>query len=181
MGESGPHDVDSTAVTAAVKSAGEARHPEMAKQSATTKPELAESSGEAGSHWSRSGGQTNTAAAAAVANSADEARPPGFAKHSAKTEFRVVEVSKISCQVNVDERLGYEVANAVGRRFISDAAVRDFLFFVVTDALAHVMFLFETEHHRVCLSAHEKQNFNNYGFSYCAFLFFYYGFRTRNL
>ena len=50
--------------------------------SAATKPELAESSGEAASPWSTAGGTTNAAAVAAVTNSADEARPPGFAKHS---------------------------------------------------------------------------------------------------
>ena len=58
------------------------------KQSAflTTKPELAESSRQAGSPWSRAGGTTNTTTAATVANSADEVRLPGFAKHSAATE-----------------------------------------------------------------------------------------------
>ena len=35
-----------TAATAAVKSAGEARHPSIAKQSATTEPELVERCGE---------------------------------------------------------------------------------------------------------------------------------------
>ena len=50
------------------------------------KPELAESSGEAGSPWSRAGGTTNIAAATTVAYSADEVRPPGFAKHSVTTE-----------------------------------------------------------------------------------------------
>ena len=50
--------------------------------SAATKPELAESSGEAASPWSTAGVTTNAAAVAAVTNSADEARPPGFAKHS---------------------------------------------------------------------------------------------------
>ena len=76
----------SAAVAAAdAKSAADARPPEIAKQSATTKPELAESSGEAGSLWSRAGGTTNTAAVAAVAMSADEARPSGIAKQRAMT------------------------------------------------------------------------------------------------
>ena len=45
----------------------------VAKQSATTKPELAKSSGEAGSPWCRAGGK-NSAAATADAMPADEAR-----------------------------------------------------------------------------------------------------------
>ena len=53
-------------------------------QSAATITELAESSGEGASHWSRAGGTTNTAAVAV--ENADEARPPGFAKHSASAE-----------------------------------------------------------------------------------------------
>ena len=65
--------------------AGEARPHGIAKQIATTKPGLAEISGEVGSPWFRAGGK-NSAAATADANSADEARPRGFAKHSATIE-----------------------------------------------------------------------------------------------
>ena len=78
--------MSSAAATADAIPAGEARPHGIAMQSATTKPELAESSGEAGSPWSRAGGTTSTDATAAVANSADVAQPPGFAKHSATTE-----------------------------------------------------------------------------------------------
>ena len=55
----------SAAATAAVKSAGDARPPGIVKQSATKKPELAESSGGAGPPWSRANG--NSAADSAVA------------------------------------------------------------------------------------------------------------------
>ena len=73
------------AATAAVKSAGEARPHGIAKQSATTKPELAKTSGGAGSPWSRAGG-TNSAVATADAMPADEARLPGCARRSTTTE-----------------------------------------------------------------------------------------------
>ena len=73
-------------VTAVAMLTGKARPPGSVKQSATTKPELAESSGEAGSPWSKAAGTTNTTAVAAVANSANEARPSGFAKDGVTTE-----------------------------------------------------------------------------------------------
>ena len=78
--------MNSAVATAAAKSAGGAQPLEIAKQSATTKPELVESSGEAGSPWSKAGGTTKTAVVAAVAMPVDEARPPGFTKHSTSTQ-----------------------------------------------------------------------------------------------
>ena len=63
-----------------MRPAGEARLPGIAKQSATTKPELAESSSGAGPSWSRAKG--NSAAAAAAVKSAGEARFARFVKYS---------------------------------------------------------------------------------------------------
>ena len=63
----------SARVTAAARPAGEVRPPGIAKLSATTKPELAKSSGEAGSPWSRVAGK-NSSAASADAMPTDEAR-----------------------------------------------------------------------------------------------------------
>ena len=96
----GAEKTPSAGITAVAVLAGGVRSTGIAKQSAATKPELAECSGEtrcattesaleelpgeAGSSGSRAGG-ANSAAAAAVANSADEGRPPGFVKNSATT------------------------------------------------------------------------------------------------
>ena len=87
-------------VAAVARPAGGARPHGISKQGATTKPELADGAGEAGSHWSTAGGTTTAAAAAAVANSAGGVRPPGFAKHRATTESGVG-VRKMSCQGKV--------------------------------------------------------------------------------
>ena len=64
-----PKSTPSAVGTAGAVPAGEASPPGIAKQSAMTKPELAESSGEAGPFRSRVNG-TNSAAAAAAAKSA---------------------------------------------------------------------------------------------------------------
>ena len=59
-----------------------------------------------------------------------EARPQGFAKHSANKIMKSFDARRETRPQFLDrvyERLGYEAANAVGRRFISDAAVRDSL------------------------------------------------------
>ena len=61
-------DMDSAAATAAVKSAGEARLHEIAKQSATKQPELAERSDGVGPCWSRA--NVDSAAATAAVKSA---------------------------------------------------------------------------------------------------------------
>ena len=61
--------------------AGEAPPPGIAKQSATTKPELAESSGGVGLCWSRADGMNSAAATAAVKV---EARPPRFVKSASR-------------------------------------------------------------------------------------------------
>ena len=52
----------------------------IVKQSATTKPELAKTSGEAGSPWSRAAGTIGTAEGAADKKSVAEARPHEIAK-----------------------------------------------------------------------------------------------------
>ena len=70
---------------AGVVPAGKARSLGIAKQSAMTMLELAETSGEAGPARSRVNG-TNSAAATAVAVPADGARPPGITKRSARTQ-----------------------------------------------------------------------------------------------
>ena len=64
------------------KSVGEARSLVPTKYSATTKSEVAESSGETGSSWPGAT-VTTSAATVAVAKSVDEARLPGIAKYSA--------------------------------------------------------------------------------------------------
>ena len=56
-GEAGPswpraNDMNSAVDTAVARTADEVRPPGVAEQSATTKPELAESSGRAGPSWS---------------------------------------------------------------------------------------------------------------------------------
>ena len=81
--------MDSAAATAAVKSAGKARPPRLAKQSATTEPELAESSDEAGPFWSKA--NVNSAAATVAVKSAGEAQPSSIAKQSATTEPELVQ------------------------------------------------------------------------------------------
>ena len=74
----------SAATTAVAKSAGEARPPGIAKQCASTKSQIAVSSGEAG--FPSPEKDTTSADAAAVAKPVGEARPPGIAKYSASTE-----------------------------------------------------------------------------------------------
>ena len=70
--------------TAAVKSVGEARPPGVAKQSATTEPELVGSCGGAGPSWSRAYG--NSAADAAAVKSAGETRSSRIVKYSVTSE-----------------------------------------------------------------------------------------------
>ena len=74
------------------KSVGEARPPKFAMHSATTKPKLAESFGEAGPSWPRANGVDSAAAAAAI-KSAGKARPPGIPKQCATTEPKLAESS----------------------------------------------------------------------------------------
>ena len=91
LGEAGSYwpranDVDSAAAaTTAIKPAGESRLPEVAKHSATTKPELAESSSGAGPSWTKASGM-NSAAATAAIKPVGEARPPGIVKQRATTK-----------------------------------------------------------------------------------------------
>ena len=82
LGLLGPEQTDDTAadVTAVARPAGEAGPPGIVKQSATTEPELAESSDGVGSSWSRAKGM-NSAAAAAALKSAGEARFLRFVKY----------------------------------------------------------------------------------------------------
>ena len=61
--------------------AGEAQPPGVAKQCATTKPELAKSSGGAGPYVSRANGR-NSAGITGAAMPPGEARPPMFVKYS---------------------------------------------------------------------------------------------------
>ena len=61
------------------------RHLGIAKQSATTRPELAKSSSGAGPSWSRANG-TNRAAATAAVKCAGETRPSRIVKYSATSE-----------------------------------------------------------------------------------------------
>ena len=77
---------NSAAATAAVKSFGEVRLPGIARQSAKTEPELAESSDEVWPSWSTANG---SAAATAAFKSAGEGRPPSIAKQSATTEHEL--------------------------------------------------------------------------------------------
>ena len=81
----------SAAATAAVKSAGEARPPGIAKQSATTEPELAESADDAGPSWSRANG--NSAAATAAVESSGTALSTRIAKQSSTTVPELAESS----------------------------------------------------------------------------------------
>ena len=70
--------------------AGEAQPPGIAQQSATTKPELAETSGAAGLFESKVNGR-NSAGITAAAMPAGEAGPPGIAKQSATTKLELAE------------------------------------------------------------------------------------------
>ena len=76
--------MNSAAASAAVKSAGKARPPRIAKQSATKVPELAEGSDEAGLSWSRANG--DSAASTAAVKSAGETRPSRIVKYSVTSE-----------------------------------------------------------------------------------------------
>ena len=82
-------DTTSADVTAVVKSAGEAGPSGTEKHSISTASELAVSSDEAGSPWTRLNG-TTSANATAVTNPAGEARPPGLTQHPARTKPRTV-------------------------------------------------------------------------------------------
>ena len=83
------------AATAVAKPGVEAGPPEIAKNSALTENEVAESygEGEVGSSWSRTTCTTSTDEMAADAKSVVEARPSGIAKQSATTESVVAESS----------------------------------------------------------------------------------------
>ena len=136
---------NSAGITAVAMTPGEFRPLGIEMQSAATITELAESSGEGASHWSRAGGTTNTAAVAV--ENADEARPPGFAKHSASgrigtriavspgdagsSRSRVggttlgVEVPKISCQSSKKKILRSETLSGRRNRTESRGAAQD--------------------------------------------------------
>ena len=81
---SGEANTTSAEVTAVAKPAGEARPPGIAKHSASTEPELAACSGEAGHSRSRETG-TTSADETTGANPVGEARPPVLAKCRATT------------------------------------------------------------------------------------------------
>ena len=76
--------------TTVAKLVGEVRPVGIAKQRATTEPDIAVFSGEAGPSWSRAKG-TPSAVDTAVAMLAGEARPPGIAAQSATTEPELAE------------------------------------------------------------------------------------------
>ena len=87
-GSSWPGETQTTsaAATAVAKSVGEFQPPGIVEQSATTKPELAESSGGAGPSWSRANG--NSAPATAAVKSAGGARPSRIVKYSVTSESK---------------------------------------------------------------------------------------------
>ena len=91
-GSARPGEKANAGAAAIAMPADEARPPGIAKQSAMMKPELAETSGEAGPFRSRVNG-TSSAAATADAMPAGGARPHGIAKQKATTKPELAERS----------------------------------------------------------------------------------------